>query len=315
MLRIHSIVNLRTLAALALVSAFVGVALVALGTNPVITTDATYYLPFSTVSMTASGMTAGVSYDVETVRPDGSVVTGAGTDNLIPPAPYDTVVADSTGNFSYSYQLTDFSGLYTVNVYETSDTSHANLIATTTFWDPTLSQCANGNPPATTCAWQFGDLNGSNSQYAESQVIPFRWEVSGLTPGSTHTVHINYDFSKGGPKGYDFLTAYNITETGANVCGAAFAPLLCPVAGTPPVQPPQCFAFPVESFTAPTPLNVSGAIGFSGLTTGQRCLGVYGASINSLSTPVHSPNPWSASGNGTGDLTVSFTVKIGRAHV
>ena len=34
--------------------------------------------------------------------------------------------------------------------------------------------------------------------------MPFRLAVEGLPTGS-HTIHINYDFTAGGPKAYDFL--------------------------------------------------------------------------------------------------------------
>ena len=44
--------------------------------TPQITTDAYYYPPFSTVYMTGTGMQPDVSYDIVTVRPDGTLSGG-----------------------------------------------------------------------------------------------------------------------------------------------------------------------------------------------------------------------------------------------
>ena len=268
--------------ALAVVALFAAYVVAHLAGTPTVTTDASFYPPFSVVHISGSNLNANTSYDVVVQLPDGTVVVGDGSESPIPPAPYDTAVADGAGNLQFDYQLSDFSGLYNVYLYKSSDIGHNQVVAFTTFWDPTLSQCADGSPHAVTCSWQFGDLNGSNSSYGEGDVIPFRWELSGMAAGSTHTFHLNYDFSKGGPKAYDFLTSYNVTETGADVCGASQAPGLCPLPGAPPVQPPQCVTFPIESFNAPSPLNVAGAIAQSGLTPAQRCLGIYGATITSM---------------------------------
>ena len=69
-----------------------------------------------------------------------------------------------------------------------------------------LDQWANQAP----AAWQNGDLNGNNSSYHEGDVVPFRLAIENLDAG-THTIHINYDFTAGGHKAYDFLATYNVT--------------------------------------------------------------------------------------------------------
>src|SRR5438093_7785403 len=123
-------------------------AIASLETNPHITTNSPYYVPYSTVHMTGTGMNPGVRYDIVTIRPDGSVVTGAAPHNPVPPAPYDSAVANGAGMFTYDYTLTNVQGFYTVNVFRTSDTAHATRIATTTFEDalsPNLDQCSNGS--------------------------------------------------------------------------------------------------------------------------------------------------------------------------
>jgi hypothetical protein len=72
-----------------------------------------------------------------------------------------------------------------------------------------LDQCANETTP---CDWQNGDLNGNNSAYSEGRVVPFRLAIEGLAAG-THSIHINYDFTAGGHKAYDFLASFDATET------------------------------------------------------------------------------------------------------
>ena len=216
---------------LALIAVFAAYVVARLQTTPSISTDLPYYLPYSTVHMTGGGMDPGVRYEIVTIRPDGSVVSGDAAHNPIPPAPYDSAVADASGNFAYDYLLTNVQGFYTVNVYKSSDTAHTTLIASTIFEDalsPNMDQCANGAPPFGDfhCDWQNGNLNGSNSSYLEGQVIPFRYTIDGFSGTGTHTFHLNYDFSSdSGAKGYDFLTAYNVTQTGADPCsGSAAAP-------------------------------------------------------------------------------------------
>ena len=66
-------------------------------------------------------------------------------------------------------------------------------------------------------AWQNGNLNGNNSRYPEGGVVPFRLAIEGLKPG-THTIHINYDFTAGGHKAYDFLATWDITNAKGKVC-------------------------------------------------------------------------------------------------
>ena len=62
-------------------------------------------------------------------------------------------------------------------------------------------------------AWQNGNLNGNNSRYPEGGIVPFRLAVEGLKAGA-HSIHINYDFTAGGHKAYDFLATWNVTNAG-----------------------------------------------------------------------------------------------------
>ena len=65
-----------------------------------------------------------------------------------------------------------------------------------------LDQWATNAP-----AWQNGNLNGNNTRYPEGGIVPFRLAIEGLKAGA-HTITIQYDFTAGGHKAYDFLATY-----------------------------------------------------------------------------------------------------------
>ena len=161
-----------TIIALGALALFYAVA--SLEPNPQITTDQPAYLPFSTVHMTGTGMNNNISYDIVITKPDTTTFTA-------------TVTSNSSGTFLYDYVLSNMEGFFTVRVYRTSDTLRTTLLASVTFEDAivvNLDQCSNGSPKfvALNCDWQNGNINNSNSQYAEGESVPYRYEVAGL-PG------------------------------------------------------------------------------------------------------------------------------------
>ncbi len=165
------------------------------------------------------------------------------------------------------------------------------------------------NPPATRAAggvnldqwasldqaWQNGNLNANNSRFPEGGVVPFRLDVKGLGAGS-HTIHINYDFTAGGHKAYDFLATWNAWRS-PNVCGGGGGGVssMCP--GLPA---PSSRAFPTDPYAA-NGLTVNGAEVYSGVS---RRLTTWGGTITAISGPVHSG---SVNGNSSADFTVTFT--------
>jgi len=71
------------------------------------------------------------SLDVVVTRPDGSVVTGDGTET----PGWNSLVTDESGAFSHQYQTVwRGKGGWTVNVYDAADTQHTVVLATTTFF-------------------------------------------------------------------------------------------------------------------------------------------------------------------------------------
>lgn len=159
-----------------------------------------------------------------------------------------------------------------------------------------LDQCANDTTP---CNWQNGNLNPSNSSYAEGDVVPFRLAIEGLASGE-HTIHLNYDFTEGGHKAYDFLATYNATET-VDLCGAGGGGVssLCPTLTTA-----STMSFPSDAALVDG-LAVSGAESHAGL---GRVLKLYGGTITGITAPAHSG---SSSGNSKVDVEVTFEMDGG----
>jgi hypothetical protein len=256
--------------------------------TPKIVTDKPDYYPSQTVQIDGCGFQAYASttLPIRVTRPNSVVDTGS-------------VSVNSSGEFTYYYVLDGILGTYLVEVLNVSQTT---VLASTTFTDATvnLDQCANGSPKFLDlhCDWQNGDLNGSNSTYAEGDMIPFRLFVEKLDPSVSHTIHINYDFTKGGVKAYDFLTTWNNTQTGADPCsGMAGAPSPCPPGAA------TTFAFPGDSFNPSNKgsLTVDGAI--AAASVGGN-LTIYNGTITSISSVTHS-GP--VTGNSDADMLVTFS--------
>ena len=144
-------------------------------------------------------------------------------------------------------------------------------------------------------AWQNGNLNGNNSRYPEGGVVPFRLAIEGLSPGS-HTIRLDYDFTAGGHKAYDFLASWNYTNAGGAICSPSGGAIssMCPG-----LLAPSTYAFPTDSF-AIDGLSVYSAQLYAGVT---RRLSIWGGSITSISAPEHSG---SASGNSSVEIRVTF---------
>jgi hypothetical protein len=147
-------------------------------------------------------------------------------------------------------------------------------------------------------AWQNGNLNGNNSRYPEGGIVPFRLAVEGLKAGQ-HSIHINYDFSAGGHKAYDFLATWNVTNAKGKICAKAGGGVssMCP---TMPAS--SSAAFPSDPYKA-NGLTVKGAEIYS---AAPRRLTIWGGTITSISSPKHAGSP---DGNSSADFLVKFTSK------
>jgi hypothetical protein len=144
-------------------------------------------------------------------------------------------------------------------------------------------------------AWQNGNLNGNNTRYPEGGIVPFRLAVEGLAAGS-HTIRIQYDFTAGGHKAYDFLARYDgwVTPPICDGSGGGISSMC------PSMPAPHYAAFPSDPFRTDG-LTVRDAEAYSGVT---RRLTIWGGSITSITGPTHA-GP--TGGNSTAEFTVRFT--------
>jgi hypothetical protein len=144
-------------------------------------------------------------------------------------------------------------------------------------------------------AWQNGNLNGNNAAYPEGGIVPFRLAVEGLSKG-THSIHINYDFTAGGHKAYDFLATWNAwAKPGSCATSGGGISSMCPS-----LPPASSFPFPSDPFVA-NGLPVPAAEAYSAV---PRRLTIWGGTITAISKQVHSG---SVNGNSTADILVTFT--------
>ena len=145
-------------------------------------------------------------------------------------------------------------------------------------------------------AWQNGNLNGNNSRYPEGGIVPFRLALEGLSPGA-HEIRIDYDFTAGGHKAYDFLATWNTTNAGGAICSPSGGAIssMCPSLPSPSTYP-----LPTDFFVTDG-LSVLSALVYAGM---PRRLTLWGGTIKSISPPVHSGSP---SGNSSVEVRVSFT--------
>ena len=146
-------------------------------------------------------------------------------------------------------------------------------------------------------AWQNGNLNGNNTRYPEGGIVPFRLAVEGLTAGA-HTIRVQYDFTAGGHKAYDFLARYN----------GWVSPPICSAGGggvssmCPSLPGSSSAAFPSDPFKVDG-LTVAGAEWYSGV---ERRLTIWGGTISSISGPSHT-GP--TGGNSSAEFVVHFSSK------
>jgi uncharacterized repeat protein (TIGR01451 family) len=119
--------------------------------------------------------------------------------------------------------------------------------------------------------WTNGDLNPSNSDYAEGDSVAFRTVFSGLQASHTYTITVEFESLKGGDHAYDFLDAWNSPTLGKD----------------------------------PTLAQLLDGTGLTVAGTGFGAFSIWGGTINGVSAPVdHLSNN---NLNQLTDVTVTFT--------
>jgi hypothetical protein len=118
------------------------------------------------------------------------------------------------------------------------------LHATTAFAESlSLNQCANGGISDSvdhlSChdGWINGNLNASKAAYAEGDYVPYRVQMTGLTPGQQYTYSFSWDTLKSDKHALDYIGTYNYSVLDANACDGAAGP--CPGTMTTIAIPPD----------------------------------------------------------------------------
>ena len=144
------------------------------------------------------------------------------------------VAVSTNGRVKDIFTLPD----YFVTDYDvTAEGAQTGRIATTTFKDPDpaptiktggdgYSQCANDkgagyvNGVPGECSWINGNLQKNNSAYNEGDATVQRVWLTGMSPGSQHSITLKYGTTKGGKHAYDYLTKWSWSEdwAGPSIC-------------------------------------------------------------------------------------------------
>lgn len=162
-----------------------------------------------------------------------------------------------------------------------------------------IEQCANGplsapvpcNTSSANDGYTRGNLNGSKSHYLEGQFVPIRVIADGLTIGSTYTVTLGYDYTKGGKYAVDYLGDYDYTESvNNNPCVGVTG---CTLAG---------------ETTAPIPTDPTVTAGFDQIAGTADDITQIAGSFSCFGCTITSVSAYSFTGATTGDSTKSITL-------
>ena len=182
-----------------------------------IQTDRQDYFPGETVVITGSGWQPG-----ETV----SMLLEESPDYC--PDRTLSAVADASGNI-YNNSFYPEEHDIGVTFYLTATGLSSGLQAQTVFSDSSIhfTQCLNdseNNNLIDDCDWSTGAINQNNSIYTEGDSVPQRLLLK-IDTAATHTVRLEYDFSKASIYAYDFVTNADDTQSGALLNECANLPL------------------------------------------------------------------------------------------
>jgi uncharacterized repeat protein (TIGR01451 family) len=168
--------------------------------NSNITTDKPDYHPTDVVLISGTGFTAHKAYTLEIVSTDE------------PPVDFkDQIKADESGNIAYAYQL---DGIMRPN-YAVYVKTGEKVVAQTTFTDNIsfgLAQCAQNDKQGNTplglgyCNWIGSSLGANNSKLYEGMATEQQLIAEGMT-GSSHTMIVGVQSTKGGHHAYDWLVS------------------------------------------------------------------------------------------------------------
>src|SRR5687767_9205795 len=162
-----------------------------------------------------------------------------------------------------------------------------------------IEQCANGplsapincNVSTGNDGYARGNVNESKSHYYEGDFVPIRFIATDLVVGSSYTVTLGYDYTKGGKYATDYLGDYDETES---------------VMNNPCVNVTGCTQVGVTTF--PIPLDPQVAAGFDGIpATGDDITQTPGV-FSCFGCTITGVTGYSLGGSTAGDSSKTFTI-------
>jgi hypothetical protein len=180
---------------------------------PTLTTEKDDYFSGETVIITGGGFALNTLYDIPVIRPDGSIVTGDGSNT----SSWDSVQSNASGGFTYSYELDGIEGTYEVRAYpsdwggDLGETPLARVFFTDA--DIQFTQCLNdsdNNDAMDDCTWGTGAINANNAIYYEGDSVPQRL-FHDIDDAGIHTFRLEYNFTRANIYAYDFLSSPDYT--------------------------------------------------------------------------------------------------------
>jgi hypothetical protein len=162
-----------------------------------------------------------------------------------------------------------------------------------------IEQCANGplsapikcNVSTGNDGYVRGNVNESKSHYYEGDFVPIRFIATDLTVGSTYTVTLGYDYTKGGKYATDYLGNYNATES---------------VMNDPCVNVTGCTLLGVTTF--PIPLDPEVANGFNQAPGGGDDIVQIPGNFSCFGCTITMVSSYTRTGVQTGDSSKTFTI-------
>ncbi len=162
-----------------------------------------------------------------------------------------------------------------------------------------IEQCANGplsspipcNTAAGNDGYTRGNVNESKSHYYEGQFVPIRFIASDLVIGSTYTVTLGYDYTKGGRYATDYLADYDETES---------------VNNNPCVSVTGCTLAGVTTF--PIPLDPQVAAGFDGIPANADDITQIPGVFSCFGCTITAVSSYTLNGSTAGDSSKNFTI-------
>lgn len=242
---------------------------------PTLTTDKEFYAPDETVHVSGSGFDNLSNILIKVIRPDGSVVTGDGSNGTWPTS-YDTVYPNS-GSIQYFYVLSGLPGDYSVQAI---DPESLAVLASVTFQDAIGYN--KGVYRTDQGKWTAGN---AGSAYQENEWAFYQYQITGinLTSATTNVPNFNVVFNhyQVGSNAI-FIDAFTNFRACLDSCGGLVGGLLPDGTNRPPTSTAVWKEFTPSNINALYSGSTCSGTDAMNTPSADHCFSVVGSSLASL---------------------------------